>query len=161
MECFGLSTWKKGKCLFPLATGRPVPCWHKIPRLVDSFQGTKWGAEQVQLCFQLPLPHPMPYLPSHLLFLLLHSPDQILEKGPPPQSYVSYHLLSLLSPTTSPNSTLQITLPALTLWLDGRGFCFTLNYIPFILDDSSSQPQHHIWALRQVKVGGRSTYTQV
>lgn len=94
------------------------------------------NGERCNSAFSLPAPPPA----SYLIYYSFSSNLQIKHWRRDTWTHVSHHFLPLLSPTTSPNPSLQITLLALTLWLDGRGFCFTLNYIPFMLHDSPSQP---------------------
>ena len=86
---------------FTLYTVRSTLCWHKTPCWVDSFQGTKWGAEQAQLCFQPP--HPLP-----TLSIIRSLPSQTLEKGYKDLcvlflvSSFSYYFPQTLTPSYSP-----------------------------------------------------------
>lgn len=103
------------------------------------------------------LPAPPPRLLPYLLFLLFQSPDQTLEKGHldtcvPPllASPFSYYIPQPLTPNYSPCP------HSLTGW---KGLLFHSKLYSLYVTWFSFTTQHHIWVLRQVEMGGRSTYT--
>lgn len=97
---------------FMIYTVRYAPRWHKMPCLADSFQETKWGAEQMEVCFQPPFPSP-----SHLIRYRFSS-LQVKYQRRDTRTYVSYlFFVARFSPTTSPNSQSKLfSLPSLFGW---------------------------------------------